>query len=51
METENFIKKCKEIIIDFYKNDNNLNLIDKDILEIWYCKTLKRRKRSRRYQN
>ena len=44
MDNNEFIDFCKQVIINFNKEINNISLNEKDVHIVWLCKTLQNNK-------
>ena len=49
MNTNDFIKKCKEVVADYFNNrkdatDKNGDITTDEVFVVWYCKTLQNSK-------
>lgn len=48
MNTTDFIKLCKDAVVDYFNNradkTDNILISDEDVFVVWYCKTLQNNK-------
>ena len=49
MNTNDFIKRCKEAVVDYFNDrkdctDKNGDITEDDVYVVWYCKTLQNSK-------
>lgn len=48
MKNDNFIKMCKEVIVDYFNNNvdktDNIRIDSDDVFIVWICKTLQNNK-------